>query len=49
MGRTHDSLTTHKKLVHEGVKYSCSQCDHQFKNQGYLEGHKLSVHMKNIQ
>ena len=23
------SLTTHKKIVHKGVKYPCRQCDNQ--------------------
>ena len=30
--------------VHDGVKYSCNQCDSKFSRQDNLKIHKMSVH-----
>ena len=30
--------------VHEGVKYSCKQCDYKASQSGHLTTHKMSVH-----
>ena len=39
-----DTLKTHKQSMHEGVKYSCNQCEYQATNQGNLKRHKQSHH-----
>ena len=33
-----------KMPIHEGVKYSCNQCDSNFSKQSNLNRHKMSVH-----
>ena len=30
--------------AHEGIKYSCNQCDSKFTEQGSLKKHKVSLH-----
>ena len=30
--------------IHEGVNYSCNQCDSKFTQQGALKQHKMTVH-----
>ena len=37
-------LNHHRHLVHEGVKYDCDQCDHQFNYNGDLTRHIQSKH-----
>ena len=36
------NLKRHKRVVHEGIKYKCEQCDKFISN---LNQHKLSVHL----
>ena len=38
------SLARHKKIVLEGIKYSCRQCNHLATSKGNLAGHKRAVH-----
>ena len=38
------SLWTHKKFVHEGVKYSCDQCEYQAGQKDNLKAHKRTKH-----
>ena len=37
-------LEEHKRAVHEGVKFPCTQCDKRFTHKGNLEEHKRAVH-----
>ena len=41
-----ESLTRHKKIVHDGVKvkYPCKQCDQEFTQKGNLARHQMAVH-----
>ena len=38
------NLEEHKRAVHEGVKFPCTQCDKRFNHKGNLEEHKRAVH-----
>ena len=40
------SLKMHIQSVHEKIKYSCNQCDHQASSMGNLKTHVQSVHEK---
>ena len=37
-------LVRHKVIVHEGVKYLCSQCNRQASSKGSLAQHKRAIH-----
>ena len=37
-------LDHHKQSVHQGVKYACDQCEHQYKQQAHLTQHIQSKH-----
>ena len=39
----HNSLETHKKTIHEDVKYMCTRCDYQEMDKGNLKRHE-SIH-----
>ena len=39
-----NSLTRHKKIVHEGIKFPCRQCNYQAITKGNLAKHKTAVH-----
>ena len=38
------AMVTHYRSKHEGIKYSCNQCDYQATQQGNLQKHIQSVH-----
>ena len=38
------NLTTHIKLLHEGIRYECIQCDYVFTNRSNLRNHIRSRH-----
>ena len=42
--RRKDSRAKHIRSKHEGVKYSCNQCEYQATQQGDLKRHKQSKH-----
>ena len=37
-------LVMHIRSKHEGVRYSCDQCEHQATHQGNLKKHKEAIH-----
>ena len=39
-----ESLWRHKKIDHEGFKWSCSDCDKEFTHPATLKEHKKNVH-----
>ena len=41
-----ESLTRHKKIVHDGVKvkYPCKQCGQEFTQKGNLARHQMAAH-----
>ena len=39
-----DSLTLHRKSIHEGVKYACNQCDFEATQPVHLKIHIKSIH-----
>ena len=41
------ALYYHTRSKHEGVRYSCNQCEYQATQQGNLKRHKQSVHKHN--
>ena len=41
---TSSDLRVHVESQHEGVKYACSQCPYQAKQQTHLIEHKRSIH-----
>ena len=38
-------MDQHKRAVHEGVKYTCRQCDYQANTEGCLTPHKMTIHL----
>ena len=38
------SLARHKKIVHDGVRFSCRQCNYQATSKGHLAEHKRAFH-----
>ena len=38
-------MAQHKRAEHEGVKYTCRQCDNQATTEGCLTPHKMIIHL----
>ena len=38
-------MARHKRAVHEGVQYTCTQCDYHATSEGFLTPHKMTVHL----
>ena len=38
-------MAQHKRAEHEGVKYTCRQCDNQATTKGCLTLHKMTLHL----
>ena len=38
-------MAQHKRAEHEGVKYTCRQCDNQATTKGCLTPHKMTLHL----
>ena len=39
-----DNFKQHIKLIHEGVRYSCDQCDYKGTSKSHLTSHVKSIH-----
>ena len=42
------NMVAHYRSVHEGIKYSCNQCDYQATTQGHLHTHIAGKHSNKI-
>ena len=42
--RKQSSINSHKRALHEGIKFSCGQCQHEATTVGSLDQHKRLVH-----
>ena len=42
--KTKSGLLGHTKSKHEGIVYSCNQCNYKATQQGHLKAHKQSKH-----